>query len=842
LREERIVTTRDRQIGATTAGDAARAGKAAARAGNGSTDQMPPKTSPDPADLWSPLIASFAGLAEAPLQWLSEAARIGTSLPSLSQAAAMIAPKAGAAPGPAEERARVGWMQEALDYWLDAAQRQILFWDVLRQRGNQTLEHYRAGKPPVLIFDHELIVDGRQLDRPVNYMLLRIKAERGVATDQAKRPFVIVDPRAGHGPGIGGMKESSQVGIALRNGHPVYFVAFHPEPEPGQTIADIAWAEAQFLLKVQELHPKAEGKPVVVGNCQAGWAIMMLAAAAPDLVGLVSIAGSPLSYWAGVEGKNPMRYSGGLLGGSWLAALAGDLGNGRFDGAHLVANFENLNPANTLWTKQYNLYSKIDTEEPRYLDFEKWWSGYFFMTKEEIRAIVDELFVGNKLTQGTIQTRDRRAIDLRNIKAPIVVIASWGDNITPPQQALFWIADLYDNVAQIVANEQTIIYTLDQRIGHLGIFVSAKVAEKQHAELVNTLDLIEVLPPGLYEMVIEDKAPGDVGAELLPGQFLVRFEGRTVEDILKLGDGREHEQAFETVARISEINEGLYETWLGPWVRMWSNEATAQALQMLHPLRLERLLLSDLNPAIWPLRVIAELVRKDRRPAATGNPFVTAEHAVSEQIEQALDRYREGRDRLYELAFKTIYTSPVVEALAGLAAPHADPRKPRARNEVLEKLFEAKIAAIRAREAQGGFAEAVVRIMLAGAKAHRMIDARGFRLAQQLAREHPRLQGLSDERLKAIVKEEAFMIRFDEEHALASLPELLRSETERREALAIVRQVGRARGEISAEGEALLARIERILGLEPKPASEPAPAKKPAPPAKKRPAPARTAH
>jgi len=56
--------------------------------------------------------------------------------------------------------------------------------------------------------------------------------------------------------------------------------------------------------------------------------------------------------------------------------------------------------------------------------------------------------------------------------------------------------------------------------------------------------------------------------------------------------------------------------------------------------------------------------------------------------------------------------------------------------------------------------------------------------------------------------------------ALASLPELLPSETERHEALEIVRRVGRARGEISAEGEALLARIERILGLEPDAAVE----------------------
>ena len=749
----------------------------------------------------STLAESLRGLMEAPAKWAAQAAKM-TIEPTQEPASAAD-----------------GRTSEAWDYWVDSCQRTILFWDVLRKRGNQTLEHYRAGKPPVLIFDYDLVVDGRQLERPVNYMLLRVKPEPGVTTDPNKRPFVIVDPRAGHGPGIGGMKESSQVGIALRNGHPVYFVAFHPEPEPGQTIADICWAEAQFLRKVQELHPEAEGKPVVVGNCQAGWAIMMLAAAAPDLVGLVSISGSPLSYWAGVEGKNPMRYTGGLLGGTWLTSLAGDLGNGKFDGAHLVSNFENLNPANTLWTKQYNLYSKVDTEEPRYLSFEKWWSGYFFTTKEEMRAITDELFVGNKLTKGTILTQDRRAINLRNIKAPIVVIASWGDNITPPQQALFWIPDLYESVAEIVANEQTIIYTLDERIGHLGIFVSAKVAEKQHAELVNTLDLIEVLPPGLYEMVIEDKTPEAVGAELLPGQYLVRFEGRTIEDILALGDGREHEKAFETVARVSEINEGLYDTFVSPWVRLFANEATAEALRLMHPLRLERFMISDLNPMLWPLQIMAHAVREDRRPVAADNSLVKTEQAVSQQIEKSLDLYRDMRERYQELLFKTIYNSPLVEALAGLGAPHADARKPRARDEHAEQLLAARIGAIKAREERGGFAEGVLRIMLAATQAEHMFDARGFRLAQRIKQEHPMLRELSRERIRAAAKEEAFMLRFDRERALAALPLMLPSAEERREAVDIVRRIGYADGEITPESEAMLEKIERILGLDRKPDS-----------------------
>src|SRR6266850_165416 len=268
----------------------------------------------------------------------------------------------------------------AIDYWTDAWQRTILTWDVLRERGNQYIEHEKSGKPPVLAFDYEIIMDGRQLERPANYALARIKPPAGSPpTDPAKRPFVVIDPRAGHGPGIGGFKMDSEVGIALQTAHPCYFVMFFPQPVPGQTIEAVRAAEIEFLRKVNALHPDAEGKPFVIGNCQGGWALMMLASLAPELVGPILLAASPVSYWAGVAGKNPMRYSGGLLGGSWMASLAGDLGHGNFDGAYLVNNFEGLNPANSLWAKLYNLYSKVDTERGRFLEFEKWWGGHFLM-------------------------------------------------------------------------------------------------------------------------------------------------------------------------------------------------------------------------------------------------------------------------------------------------------------------------------------------------------------------------------------------------------------------------------------------------------------------------------
>ena len=381
------------------------------------------------------------------------------------------------------------WPQTLSDYWIDAWQRTVLTWDVLRQRGNQYLEHEESGQPPVLVFDYDMVLDARSFAKPANYALVRIRPPAGCpVADTAKRPFVVIDPRAGHGPGIGGFKIDSEIGIALKHGHPCYFVMFFPQPVPGQTIESVCAAEVQFLRHVGELHAQAD-KPFVIGNCQGGWALLMAASLAPEAVGPLLLAGSPISYWAGVEGKNPMRYSGGLLGGSWMASLAGDIGHGVFDGAYLVNNFENLNPSNTYWSKLYNLYAKVDTEGERFLEFEKWWGGHYLMNKQEMEWISQNLFVGNKLSSGQVESFDgKHRVDLRNIRTPIVVFASWGDNITPPQQALNWIADLYDSVDEIRLNEQTIVYCLHEKIGHLGIFVSAGIAQRETAELASALD------------------------------------------------------------------------------------------------------------------------------------------------------------------------------------------------------------------------------------------------------------------------------------------------------------------------------------------------------------------
>jgi hypothetical protein len=70
-----------------------------------------------------------------------------------------------------------------------------------------------------------------------------------------------------------------------------------------QTIEDVCEAEARFVEEVIKRHPNAEGKPCLIGNCQAGWQIIMMSAIHPEKVGPIMLAGSPLSYWAGVHGR-----------------------------------------------------------------------------------------------------------------------------------------------------------------------------------------------------------------------------------------------------------------------------------------------------------------------------------------------------------------------------------------------------------------------------------------------------------------------------------------------------------------------------------------------------------
>jgi len=548
--------------------------------------------------------------------------------------------------------------QDYFDYQRDFFERTILFWDTLRQRANNMLEHERAGLPPLLDFKYETLLDARSFERSVNYALLRITEIDGHCWDDCvdpdKPPVIVVDPRAGHGPGIGGFKRDSEVGMAMREGHPVYFVIFFPEPTLGQTLADVLHVLRRFAEEVAQRHPG--NPPVLYGNCQAGWALTLLSADCAGLVGPVVLNGSPLSYWAGESGVNPMRLSGGLLGGSWLAHLTADLGNGRFDGAWLAQNFENLKPEKAVWEKYAQLFTNVDSEQARFLEFERWWNGFYFLSREEILAIVENLFIGNQLEQGLFQICQGCTADLRRIRNPIVIFASYGDNITPPHQALGWIPAVYKDTEDLKQAGQRIVYLTNPHVGHLGIFVSAGVARLEHRAILESLAEIEALAPGLYEMKI-DNPSGDPDCH--KPTYSIRFEPRQVED-LKTDYPQE---AFERVKQVSTFNEALYRAFVSPWAQALSTPWTAQMLKWLHPMRTSRYLLSEtFSPWMRGVALLAEPLGKNRQPLAPHHPLIEREREAAGEVTHALGRLREGRDAASEQAFRLMFQNPVLFA------------------------------------------------------------------------------------------------------------------------------------------------------------------------------------
>jgi len=702
---------------------------------------------------------------------------------------------------------------DLLDYWVDAWQRSILLLDVLRQRGNNCVEHNARKAPNVLSFDVELVLDGRSLPRPVNYGLVRIIPPKGTSIDPSKRPFIVFDPRAGHGPGIGGMKHDSEIGVALAAGHPCYFVGFLPDPVPGQTIEDVCEAEARFVEEVVKRHPNTEGKPCLIGNCQAGWQIMMMSAIHPEKVGPIMLAGSPLSYWAGVHGKNPMRYLGGLLGGTWLTSLAGDLGSGIFDGANLVANFESMHPDNTYWKKIYNVYSNVDTEPPRFLEFEKWWGSPVLLNAAEMQAIADQLFVGNKLSSGELRSSNGLRVDLRNIKSPIIVFCSWGDDITPPQQALDWILDLYDHEDEIVKAGQTIVYCLHQSIGHLGIFVSGKVATKEHGEFAQSMDMIDLMPPGLYEAVITGLDENVENPGLVQGGYLFSLETRTLDDIRNLGgNSAEDDRAFATAARVSEITQGAYSTLMRPAVRAMVTESGAELMRRSHPNRLRFEMFADENPFMRPVADWAEAVRGNRRPVNPDNPFLAFEHMMSDMITSGLEMWGKARDAATEAFFFNTYGSPVLQAIVGLRADDTSVSRRIGRDVAREAAAKQAAVHLEQRIDQGGLIEAAVRALIYVRLPEGKVDERGFAALKQISAELPAAKRIGLARFKEIVKEQYLILLIDGERAIAALPKLLPSNRRQcEEALALVQRVLAARGTLPEEGRRRLERVEAMF-------------------------------
>ncbi|MBK7768497.1 MAG: DUF3141 domain-containing protein [Sulfuritalea sp.] len=139
-----------------------------------------------------------------------------------------------------------------------------------------------------------------------------------------------------------------------------------------------------------------------------------------------------------------MRYTGGVLGGSWLTAMTGDLGAGKFNGAHTIQKLRGRGTQQHLLDQQLRPLVEGRKEADRYLGFERWWGGHVILNAGEMQWIVDELLVGNRLATAEIAHRRRRRHGpARDPLADPSVVPAQGRRHHPRRhRALAWISDL----------------------------------------------------------------------------------------------------------------------------------------------------------------------------------------------------------------------------------------------------------------------------------------------------------------------------------------------------------------------------------------------------------------
>ncbi len=433
------------------------------------------------------------------------------------------------------------------------------------------------------------------------------------------------------------------------------------------------------------------------------------------------------------------------------------------------------------------------------------------MTNEEVQWILDQLFIGNRLATAELTTSDGVRIDLRNIRSPILCFASEGDNITPPQQAIGWILDCYEDDDDILANEQTIVYAIHKSVGHLGIFVSGGVAKKEHQEFASNIDLIDILPPGIYEAVMVPKSAMATGAELASGDWVVRFERRSLDDVRAIVQpDPEDERRFATVKRISEINLGLYRTLLQPFVRALANDESAQWLHKLQPAELPLELLSDKNPFMGQVAQFADQVREQRVEHSPDNPFLQLQEMMSTLMISALDGWRDLRDHSLEQIFLAVYGNPMLQALVGLHATDASPRRRPGMEPEEIAYINARIAEIKARIGEGGEREAAIRALVYIGMGGTALDERRFAVVQQIHDEEG--GGMTLEEFKHTLREQFFALLLDQEAALTAIPKMLPKDPKAREkVLEAMRRIVTSTGELDGEKAKRWAEIEALF-------------------------------
>jgi Protein of unknown function (DUF3141) len=368
------------------------------------------------------------------------------------------------------------------------------------------------------------------------------------------------------------------------------------------------------------------------------------------------------------------------------------------------------------------------------------------------------------------------------------------------------VADVYSSTEEIKARGQVIVGLMQEEVGHLGIFVSGKVAQKEYTQIVSVMKSIEMLAPGLYGMEIhERKADETVDYE-------VEFHEFRLEDVVARLNRHQRldEKPFEAVAAVSEFNQRAYELFAQPFIQATSDEFLATMTRRFHPLRVQRWALSDFNPWLAWLPGAAQLVKEKRQPLPADHPLRRAEASFVNLASATLEYYRALRDAFTEAAFFHIYGNLFSLYIADkqkALAPEAQVVEPRELPVVKEALASID---------KGGYPEAFARV---GFLVTRRGDVPLSRLegGQQMVKDYKEfLPALPLEQMRRVAGEQEIIATYEPDRAIATLPALLPQREERERLLTLLERLEndeRVRHDgLTAEQRRMLERVRKTLG------------------------------
>lgn len=324
------------------------------------------------------------------------------------------------------------------------------------------------------------------------------------------------------------------------------------------------------------------------------------------------------------------------------------------------------------------------------------------------------------------------------------------------------------------------------------------------------MNLVDVMPPGLYEMVLTEADENSPRADLVEGKYIAKILPRTLDDIRALGHNDAADQRrFETVARVSDINQGLYRTFISPIVKSLTTQTSADFLREMHPNRVAFRAFSDQNPIMAPVSSAADKIRAERHPVDANNPFLVLEKIASSWIVTTCEIFAKTREAMTEAMFLRVYGSPLVQAAVGLRADHNGAER------VVEKDLgnaETRLK-LEADMRRGGFIEAGLRTLLyvlRGAGA----DERQFNALEALRNSAPETERLPLSQLKEIMRRQAALLRSDEEKAISTISTLLPDDPEaRRRGLMTIYDVISVAGELESDEAMRFENMKRLLVL-----------------------------